>query len=365
MKKITGKIALFLFLGICLIIPCKTAEAAEQSQDTVPIYRLYLPSNYEHLYTTSKREVRILTREHGWQYEGVGWFAPSSGIAVYRLYNPVLENHLNTTDLNEIRVLTTREGWVKDNNGEPLFYSGGSTPIYRLYNRDLRGLHLWTTDSNEYNVLPDRGWKQENIVFHAAAAGNPGYPFPDDYDKGSYGFFEYMGATDAINILDNSRYASYTHKGEVTDATNLENMKAAISWMRECNRLRKLHGLSELKVTYELMAMAQANANYSDTNTNHSQQFYVGENLAWGYRNPFDGWYTEEKKSYDAGIQDWNEVGHYLNIINGTYETTGFAVNTRGTWYGITYSQVFDYDGQNTMTIDEFEAIFNAYYGSV
>lgn len=169
MKKLLGKIALFLLLGIGIAIPCKTAEAAGQNQDTVAIYRLYLPDNYEHLYTTSKREVRILTRENGWEYEGVAWFAPSSGTAVYRLYNPGLQNHLYTTDLNEINELTSKHGWVKDNNGAPLFYSGGSTPIYRLYNEALRGLHLWTTDNNEYNVLPGNGWKLDEFeaIFNA------------------------------------------------------------------------------------------------------------------------------------------------------------------------------------------------------
>lgn len=364
MKKIIVKIALFLFVGICMTIPCKTAEAAEQDNGMVAIYRLYQPSNYEHLYTTSKREVRILSREHNWEYEGVAWFAPSSGTPVYRLYNAGLQNHLYTSDLNEISELTSKHGWTQDNNGEPLFYSGGSTSIYRLYNKDLRGLHLWTTDSNEYDVLPSRGWDQEDVAFYGAAAGNPAYPFPDDYDKGSYGFFAYVGATDAIDILDNSRYASYTHKGEATDATSLENMKASIAQMKECNRLRKLHGLSELKVTYELMAMAQADANYSDSNIGHAGQFNVGENLAWGYVNPFDGWYTEEKINYET--QNGDQVGHYLNIINSRYRVTGFAINTRGSEYWITYSQVFSgYGDENAMTIDEYEAIFNAYYGSV
>lgn len=364
MRKLIGKIALFLLLGICMVLPCKTAEAADQSTETVAIYRLYQPSNYEHLYTTSKREVRILSREHNWTYEGVAWFAPSSGTPVYRLYNAELQNHLYTTDLNEIEELTSKYGWTKDNNGEPLFYSGGSTPIYRLYNRDLRGLHLWTTDNNEYNVLPSRGWSQENVALYGMSAGNPSYPFPDDYDKGSYGFFEYVGAADAIDILDHSRYASYTHKGEQTDATNLENMKASISFMKECNELRKLHGLNELKVTYEMMAMAQADANYSDFNIEHAVQFYVGENLAWGYSDPFVGWYTEEKINYET--QNGGQVGHYLNIINRGYKVTGFAINTRGSKYRITYSQVFDYDiDENAMTVDEFEALFNAYYGSV
>ena len=43
------------------------------------------------------------------------------------------------------------------------------------------------------------------------------------------------------------------------------------------------------------MAISQSNTNASAYILNHTHQFGVGENLAWGYQNPFDGWYTEEK----------------------------------------------------------------------
>lgn len=71
----------------------------------------------------------VLSSKHGWKYEGIGWHAPTSGTPVYRLYNPVLANHLYTTDTNEVNVLTSRNGWVKDNNGNPMFYSGASCII--------------------------------------------------------------------------------------------------------------------------------------------------------------------------------------------------------------------------------------------
>ena len=47
-----------------------------------------------------------------------------------------------------------------------------------------------------------------------------------------------------------------------------------------------------------------------------------GENLAWGFKDPFVGWYFQEKgTSYD---------GHYKNIINKNYQTTGFAYAYKG-----------------------------------
>ena len=139
-----------------------------QPANGVNIYRLYLQENNgEHLYTTDGNEAITLVTEHGWTYEGVGWVAPTAGTPVYRLYNPVLKNHLYTTDVHEVEVLTTTDQWVKDNNGNPIFYSGGSKPIYRLYNEGLAGMHLLTTDLNEYNVLPQHGWQQENVALYA------------------------------------------------------------------------------------------------------------------------------------------------------------------------------------------------------
>ena len=93
-----------------------------------------------------------------------------------------------------------------------------------------------------------------------------------NFNKGSFGFFEAMGSQAAIDILNNAKYASYTKKGDPNDATSLENMKVTFKWIREANRLRALEGLAPLKVTDLLMAMAQSNANWSDTNMDHSRQ---------------------------------------------------------------------------------------------
>lgn len=148
----------------------KEATAEEQ---TVIVYRLYNPCTGEHLYTTDAHEKDVLYQKHGWGFEGIGWYAPSSGEKVYRLYQPGLDNHLYTTDVNEVNVLTSKYGWVKDNNGEALFYSGGNVGIYRVYNAGLKGMHHMTTDANEYNTLPKYGWKQEGLKLNAKALGAP------------------------------------------------------------------------------------------------------------------------------------------------------------------------------------------------
>ena len=149
------------------------APPQDPKPEAKPIYRLYHPITGEHLYTTDRNEKDVLYQQRGWGYEGIAWYAPGEGKPVYRLYNAGLMNHLYTSDTNEVKVLTSRHGWKSDNNGRPVFYSGGTVKIYRVYNYRLRGLHHWTTDEYEYSVLPRHGWTQEGNVFHGERKGQP------------------------------------------------------------------------------------------------------------------------------------------------------------------------------------------------
>mgnify|MGYP000281683886 CR=1 FL=1 len=83
---------------------------------------------------------------------------------VYRLYNSGLKVHLYTTDSNEYAVLGER-GWSQEGIAFNSVKDG--VPVYRLYNAGLKK-HLYTTDSNEYKVLATRGWKQEGVAFYSA-----------------------------------------------------------------------------------------------------------------------------------------------------------------------------------------------------
>lgn len=71
-----------------------------------------------------------------------------------------------------------------------------------------------------------------------------------------------MGADDAVNIILNAKYVGKTEVGNSKDATSLDNMLNAIRWMKSVNDYRKSVGLSELQVTYKLIAGAIADANY-------------------------------------------------------------------------------------------------------
>lgn len=151
---------------------CKVT-VTKATEESIPVYRLYMPSTGEHLYTPDRNEYDTLYKKYGWGQEGIAWYAPSSGTAVYRLYQPGLKNHLYTTDTNEVKILTSKYGWKTDNDGKPLYYSGGSVSIYRVYNAGLNGMHHLTTDMNEYSILPKYGWKQEGAKLYATKIGAP------------------------------------------------------------------------------------------------------------------------------------------------------------------------------------------------
>lgn len=202
-------------------------------------------------------------------------------------------------------------------------------------------------------------------------------------NQGSKGYFDSIGASEAVNFVFDkndsnmaiANLAKYTQMGQKDDATSLENMQASIAYMKECNEIRKKEGLSELKVSTWLMAVAQVNANRAKVKMSHSGTYATGENLAWGYGNantagsPYRGWYDEEKAEYLAGNHKFSETGHYQNIVEKQYTVTGFAVGTKGQFSTAHCQEFLDYtldvDGEVVMTVSEFEQSFNNYYNNL
>ncbi len=92
------------------------------------------------------------------------------------------------------------------------------------------------------------------------------------------------------------------HRGELLDQA-ADKLYKALDIIEKCNQLRAQEGKSELKVTDTLMAMAQADADYSVIAIGHAQQYQVAENCAFGGSNPFDGWYTSAD---GETLFDWN-----------------------------------------------------------
>lgn len=132
------------------------------------------------------------------------------------------------------------------------------------------------------------------------------------------------------------------------------------------------------------MALAQANSDWAQENIEHSGIYDHGENLSWGYQDPFDGWYDEEKAIYDTfddslkqlSANDlskkypdkYNQVGHYLNIVHPNFTSFGMGHSSIGD-YGRNDSQDFLFRKKHSsdviMTVDDFEKKLTEYENKI
>ena len=145
-------------------------------------------------------------------------FHVSAAVPVYRLYNAANGAHLYTTDANEYRVLPsmgwTPEGekwqavWSSDEDGELT-----GTPVYRLLN-PTNGDHHYTTDSNEYRALPGYGWRQEGIAYYSSGAldGEPVYRIYNGYQTANGGLGSHLW-TQSANEYETLAAGGWTKEG--------------------------------------------------------------------------------------------------------------------------------------------------------
>lgn len=175
MKTREGLFAALLACTLALCPAWATSALAEggASGDSAGIttYRLYNRYTGEHFYTQDAHERDSLDRI-GWDYEGVGWTAPSEGDPVYRLYNRYAKggDHHYTTSVAE-RDALTREGWTYEGVG---WYSDTAkgAPLWRQYNPYAStGTHNFTLDVGENLNLVSHGWRHEGVAWYALDLG--------------------------------------------------------------------------------------------------------------------------------------------------------------------------------------------------
>lgn len=188
--------------------------------------------------------------------------------------------------------------------------------------------------------------------------------------QGSLGFFEDRGSDKAVNTLKNNKYAQYLHIGDKTSATDLDNMLKALDILDKGNAIRRELGLPEWKVSDNQTALIQIATDYNAYQHKMQHVSFTGaQNLAFGSTTPFDVWYTEEKKMYDAhpelkGLSAYQvsqkypdlymKVGHYLNIINPDMTLAGLAYTAAGDMAPVT-GQNFSADESDTgVTVAQF-----------
>jgi len=212
----------------------------------------------------------------------------------------------------------------------------------------------------------------------------------DNYSKGSYGYFEKRGDTQALTVFNDASvlgtdkngaaFNSFTTIGGANDATSLENMKKALDYIKECNGIRTGKGASgvidgvdsnfgtqpALKVSSYLMAVSQVNANWLSNSgiwghpsNNGPTWRYSGENIAWTYQDPFIGWFKDEKNNYDT--KNGGQTGHYTNIMSSDFAMTGLACN--GRYYVQDFDDAEAYFSKSTsVDFDTYYADFMNYY---
>lgn len=184
------------------------------------------------------------------------------------------------------------------------------------------------------------------------------------WNQGSLGFYESIGDKQAVDVIKEGIQLGTTTLGWVGDATELNNMKKSIPLISECNRLRVLNGLPELKTSGLMMAISQVKDNHSMYREGNFDSPHTGlykgtsENIADGFtwdisteedknnegKGPFIGWYGWEKQILDAFLKEhpeekgndaWDiikrypdmyyKIGHYLNILSKGAFVTGIA----------------------------------------
>ena len=146
--------------------PSRTSRALNKTIATQAMYRLYNANSGEHFYTANLFEAQQVINA-GWNYEGIGWYAPVSGDPVYRVYNPQAGDHHYTLSSYEKDSLV-KLGWRYEGIG---WYSDTKKKVklYRAYNpRAKSGSHNYTANFNEQRQLILVGWQDEGIAWYGS-----------------------------------------------------------------------------------------------------------------------------------------------------------------------------------------------------
>lgn len=114
-----------------------------------------------------------------------------------------------------------------------------------------------------------------------------------------------------------------------------------------------------VKIDYNMTADAIYNLAYVTQRIKDNESFphcaYLimgSQCLAFGYPDPFTGWYDEEKEQYDRGDRDYNDIGHYLNVIDSYTNVVGFAKSGSTSLLNGTHDESPEY----AVTPEEFRA---------
>ncbi|MFV4960718.1 hypothetical protein VST03_04815 [Lactobacillus delbrueckii subsp. allosunkii] len=150
----------------------------------------------------------------------------------------------------------------------------------------------------------------------------------------------------------------------VKSVLKTSNLKNDVKLIKELNSLRatdnNFSNHNALGVDYDLMIFASfSNVIGGDHTYDDAMGDPHAENLAFGYSDPLDGWYTEEKAIYDA--HESGETGHYINCM-GNFQYVGLVFDQSTETSAADFVRSSQLGTQ--VSVDEFEAALNSYVAS-
>ena len=171
------------------------------------------------------------------------------------------------------------------------------------------------------------------------------------------------------SIINKNGVASI--KAEVSKTLTYERLKLSVHLMEEVNQLRANSdnyqgAVDPLEISYDDM-MFSALSTYFNSQAGYSyghllvlglSSYPLAENVAWGYYDPVQAWYSE-KEDYDNlksnnpdylnTSEGYMKVGHYLNLANSNYGSAGITMNENGT-----SAMDMSWSDNNSVPVEEF-----------
>lgn len=320
------------YSGTFYLVNGYRADVSNWQMPSVPIYRLYND--------TVATPYHYWTRDHGeyirlgsvWKKEGIAfWTGSASNMPLYRLYNPYSYTHMYTTDKTEYDNLV-KQGW----QGEGVAFNVdaiGDWPVYRLYNK-YSGEHMFTASTSERASLLNIGWTDEGEGFKCF--GLPALDVTVDNWSGDLtarsGLFGYKDAQ-----LFRLQKGDNDHYSLVSAYSNL-----AIGSMGN-GQVGELRGAIDDRSQWSLEWISNATVDSKTVNVMRLVNASTGQALALG-ENEIGSAATLETSS-DAWDQRWAMVPWQLFQNRGLYELR-LTANTN---LALDVNQLLTVDGTNVM----------------
>lgn len=223
-----------------------------------------------------------------------------------------------------------------------------------------------------------------------------GKKFIESHLDANQTFDAFINLEKEIDAKDNNEYAKFLTDSHFTEALNralrVENLEKDADYIEECNELRAKNGFDPLLISYSGMQEAAMSAaqisvaanvygifghvgysGFGGTNSEGCKSFPHLENAAWGYSDPYDGWYTDEQQyvNFLCGMtgekttrpteKQWteSECRDFLKNYMGWSETQINDYFKEVPYGKMTYKQECDFMNSNGLATGHYNAMLS------